>query len=46
VLQAQGKYEEAEKLNWRALEGYKKELGVRHLHTLASVNNLAEVLRY
>jgi tetratricopeptide (TPR) repeat protein len=46
VLQAQGKYEEAEKLNRRALEGYGKELGVRHPGTLTSVCNLAGMLQY
>jgi tetratricopeptide (TPR) repeat protein len=45
VLQAQGKYEEAEKLNRRALEGREKELGVHHLNTLTSINNLASVLQ-
>jgi hypothetical protein len=45
VLRDQGKYEEAEKLSWRALEGYKKELGVRHADTLTSVSNLAGVLQ-
>ena len=30
VLQDQGKYDEAEKLNRRALEGREKELGVQH----------------
>ncbi|KAF2205150.1 TPR-like protein [Delitschia confertaspora ATCC 74209] len=44
VLQTQGKYKEAEKLNRRALEGYKKELGVQHPDTLTSMSNLAEML--
>ncbi|KAF5015728.1 hypothetical protein F66182_12838, partial [Fusarium sp. NRRL 66182] len=41
-----GKYNEAEKLNRRALEGCEKELGERHPHTLMSVANLASVLQY
>ncbi|KAF2191901.1 hypothetical protein K469DRAFT_444419, partial [Zopfia rhizophila CBS 207.26] len=36
VLQYQGKYDEAERLNRRALEGYKKELGEQHPDTLRS----------
>jgi tetratricopeptide (TPR) repeat protein len=40
-----GKYEEAEKLHRRALEGYEKELGVQHPDTLTNVSNLASVLR-
>ncbi|KAF2787342.1 hypothetical protein K505DRAFT_257913, partial [Melanomma pulvis-pyrius CBS 109.77] len=46
VLDNQGKYNEAEKLLWRALEGREKELGVHHPATLTSVNNLAAVLRH
>ncbi|KAF1972360.1 hypothetical protein BU23DRAFT_375359, partial [Bimuria novae-zelandiae CBS 107.79] len=45
VLQDQGKYDEAEKLNRRALEGREKELGVQHPHALTSVSNLALVLQ-
>jgi tetratricopeptide (TPR) repeat protein len=45
VLQVQGKYEEAEKLNQRALQGYEKELGVRHPDTLMSVASQASVLQ-
>jgi tetratricopeptide (TPR) repeat protein len=45
VLRAQGKHAEAETLSRQALEGYKKELGERHPDTLASVNNLAQVLQ-
>jgi tetratricopeptide (TPR) repeat protein len=41
-----GKYDEAEKLNRRALEEREKELGDRHPDTLTSVNNLALVLQY
>ncbi|RAO73452.1 uncharacterized protein BHQ10_009464 [Talaromyces amestolkiae] len=41
-----GKYDEAEKLNRRVLEGCEKELGVQHLVTLTSVSNLALVLQY
>jgi hypothetical protein len=43
---AQGKYDEAEKLNRRALEGREKDLGTQHPDTLMSVSNLALVLRY
>ncbi|KAH8724011.1 hypothetical protein GQ44DRAFT_596102, partial [Phaeosphaeriaceae sp. PMI808] len=39
------KYEDAEKLNQRALEGKEKELGVHHPDTLTSVSNLALVLQ-
>ena len=46
MLQYQGKYEEAEQMNRRALEGYEKVLGREHPDTLTSVNNLASVLRY
>jgi len=45
LLQHQGKYEAAEEMNRRALEGYEKVLGAEHPHTLISVNNLASVLR-
>jgi hypothetical protein len=41
---AQGKYDEVEKLNWRALEGSEKELGAQYPSTLTSVTNLALVL--
>ncbi|KAF2193987.1 TPR-like protein, partial [Zopfia rhizophila CBS 207.26] len=41
-----GKYDEAEKLNRRALEGREKELGEQHPSTLTSVSNLAGVLGY
>jgi hypothetical protein len=44
VLQYQGKYEDAEKLNRRALEGREKELGVHHPDTLTSVYCLAHLL--
>ena len=44
VLRYQGKYEAAEEMNRRALEGYKKVLGVEHPSTLTSVSNLALVL--
>ena len=46
VLQYQGKYEESEKMNQRALEGREKVLGVEHPDTLTSVSNLAMILRY
>ncbi|KAI9781829.1 MAG: hypothetical protein M1816_002179, partial [Peltula sp. TS41687] len=45
VLQHQGKYEAAEEMNRRALEGYEKALGKEHPHTLTSVSNLAGVLQ-
>ena len=44
VLQYQGKYEESEKMNQRALEGREKVLGVEHPDTLTSVLNLAYLL--
>jgi hypothetical protein len=40
----QGKYEEAERMHQRALEGYEKALGHKHLSTLTSVSNLRIVL--
>jgi tetratricopeptide (TPR) repeat protein len=43
---ALGKYDEAEKLNRRALEWCEKELGGQHPDTLISVSNLASVLQY
>jgi hypothetical protein len=45
VLGYQGRYEEAEQMNRRALEGREKALGKEHLDTLTSVNNLALVLQ-
>jgi tetratricopeptide (TPR) repeat protein len=45
VLGMQGKYEAAEGMSRRALEGGEKVLGVEHPNTLTSVNNLAIVLR-
>ena len=45
VLQSQGKYEAAEQISRRALEGTEKVLGVEHPRTLISVNNLASVLQ-
>ncbi|KAI1840261.1 hypothetical protein JX266_013542 [Neoarthrinium moseri] len=41
VLGNQGKYEEAEVMNRRALDGYQKALGADHPDTLTSVYNLA-----
>ncbi|OQN95386.1 hypothetical protein B0A48_18634 [Cryoendolithus antarcticus] len=41
-----GKYESAETMNRRALEGCEKVLGKEHPDTLASVSNLALVLQY
>ena len=43
VLRYQGKYDEAMKLNWRALKGRKKKLGVKHLDTLTSVDSLGKL---
>jgi len=45
VLQDEGKYDEAERLNRRALEGRKKELGEQHPDTLTSVYCLAYLLQ-
>jgi len=44
VLQAKGRYEEAEKIGRRVLEGRENVFGPDHIDTLASVNNLALVL--
>ncbi|PUU82072.1 hypothetical protein B9Z19DRAFT_1099393 [Tuber borchii] len=44
VLQSRGRYEEAEKIGRRVLEGRENVLGPDHTDTLASVNNLASVL--
>jgi len=44
VLEAQGKYEAAETMHWRALELIEKVLGLGHPDTLTSVNNLAVLL--
>ncbi|KAI1846943.1 hypothetical protein JX265_014012 [Neoarthrinium moseri] len=44
VLRFQGKYEEAEVMNRRALDGREKALGADHPSTLTSVGNLALVL--
>ena len=41
---AKWKYDEAEKLNWRALEGHEKEMGVHHTDTLTSSYLLAHLL--
>ena len=46
VLQYQGKYEAAETMNRRALEGREKVLGKEYPDTLTSVSNLALVLRH
>ncbi|KAK0268609.1 hypothetical protein LTS00_017513 [Friedmanniomyces endolithicus] len=45
VLQNQGKYEAAEAMNRRVLEGSEEVLGKEHPDTLASVSNLALVCR-
>ncbi|KAF2174719.1 TPR-like protein [Zopfia rhizophila CBS 207.26] len=45
IQKAQGKYEEAERMNRLALKGCEKELGEQHLQTLTGANNLALVLR-
>ncbi len=46
VLQDQGKYEAAERMNRQALKGKEKALGTDHPETLTSVCNLAYLLRY
>jgi tetratricopeptide (TPR) repeat protein len=43
---AMGKYEEAEEMDRGAFEAREAALGAEHAHTLASVSNLALVLRY
>ena len=44
LLQYQSKYEAAEEMNRRVLEGRKKALGKEHPDTLTSVSSLAQVL--
>lgn len=44
VYQGQGRYEEAESLFRRVVEGCEKTLGEEHADTLASTNNLVSVL--
>jgi hypothetical protein len=44
VLQYQRKYEAAEEMNRRALEGKEKTLGKEHPDTLASLNGLTQSL--
>jgi hypothetical protein len=46
VLQVQGKYEEAEEMHRRALEGSEKVLEVGHPDKLISVSNLASTLLF
>lgn len=46
MLRHQGKYEQAAKINQRALTRREKALGVDHPDTLIGVNNLALALRY
>lgn len=41
ALSRQGKYDEAEAMHWRGLEGYEMVLGPEHPHTLTSVSHLA-----
>jgi tetratricopeptide (TPR) repeat protein len=43
---AQGKYDEAERLHRRALEGREREFGAQHPDTLRGVSNMAVVLQY
>jgi tetratricopeptide (TPR) repeat protein len=43
VYLAQGRYDEAEALQKRTLEGRMKRLGAIHPNTLASMNSLANV---
>jgi hypothetical protein len=44
MLRYQGKHEEAEAMNRRALDGYEKVLGKEHPDTLTSADNLALLL--
>ena len=44
MLSRQGKYNEAEAMHRRALEGREKALGFEHPDTLTSVSNLRSVL--
>ncbi len=44
VLTCQGRYDGAEAINQRALEGFEMVLGPEHPHTLTSVLKLAWVL--
>jgi Tetratricopeptide repeat len=46
ILRDQGRYEEAEAMNRRALDGREKVLGREHPDTLTSVDNLTSVLQY
>jgi len=46
VLRYRGKYDQAEEMNRRALEGREKVLGQDHPDTLNSVHDLASVLQY
>ena len=46
VLRDQGKYEAAEEMNRRALEGREKVLGVEHPDTLTSVYSLAYLFHH
>jgi len=41
----QGKLDEAEPLYLRAVHGFEREFGSEHTNTLASMNNLARLLR-
>ena len=45
LLEAQGKFDEAEPLFRRALDGLEQQLGADHQETLASVTNLALLLQ-
>jgi len=45
VLQYQGKYEEVEMINQRALDGIEKVLGEEHRDALKRFNNLASALQ-
>jgi tetratricopeptide (TPR) repeat protein len=44
-MEVQGKYEVAEEMYRRELEGCEKVLGTDHLDTLTSVNNMAILLQ-
>ncbi|KAJ5944580.1 hypothetical protein N7516_004748 [Penicillium verrucosum] len=44
ILSSQGKYDEAEAIYRRDLEGSKKVLGREHPNTVTSINNLGNIL--
>ena len=46
TYQSQGRWKEAEEMNWRVLEGYEKVLGIEHPNTLTSVDSLALIMQH